>query len=36
MKDIVRACEAFNTALKKGFTEMYGDEVFIMIKESCK
>jgi tetratricopeptide (TPR) repeat protein len=31
-----KACEDFKTALDKGFTEMYGDEVLKLRKEHCK
>lgn len=34
-KNKTKACEAFNTAIKKGFSEMYGNEVKELIKKNC-
>jgi tetratricopeptide (TPR) repeat protein len=31
-----KACEDFRTALNKGFTEMYGDEVLQLLKKHCQ
>ncbi|MGZ3883392.1 MAG: tetratricopeptide repeat protein [Bacteroidia bacterium] len=35
-KDKTKACESFDMALKKGFLEMYGNEVSDLIKANCK
>lgn len=35
-KNDQKACESFETALQKGFTAMYGNEVLELVKKHCK